>query len=44
MPTITVQDIPANLYELLRLSAATDRHNINSEIITAVTDIRGSGL
>jgi plasmid stability protein len=33
MPTITVKNIPSDLYELLKESAAANRRSINSEII-----------
>lgn len=33
MPTITVKNIPADLYELLKQSAAANRRSINNEII-----------
>jgi antitoxin FitA len=36
MPTITVKNIPTELYELLKQSAATNRRSINSEIITCI--------
>lgn len=36
MPTITVKNIPPDLYELLKDSAAANRRSINSEIITHI--------
>ncbi len=36
MPTITVKNIPAEIYELVKQSAATNRRSINSEIITFI--------
>ena len=36
MPTITVKNIPTDLYELLKQSAAANRRSINSEIITCI--------
>jgi antitoxin FitA len=36
MPTITVKNIPQDLYELLKQSAAANRRSINSEIITCI--------
>ncbi|RMG63493.1 MAG: Arc family DNA-binding protein [Chloroflexi bacterium] len=33
MPTITVKNIPTDVYELLKRSAAANRRSINSEII-----------
>jgi plasmid stability protein len=36
MPTITVKNIPPDLYELLKESAAANRRSINSEIITHI--------
>lgn len=36
MPTITVKNIPPDLYELLKQSAAANRRSINSEIIVHI--------
>lgn len=36
MPTITLKNIPPDLYELLKESAAVNRRSINSEIITLI--------
>lgn len=36
MPTITVKNIPSDVYELLKQSAAANRRSINSEIITYI--------
>ncbi len=36
MPTITVKNIPPDLYERLRRSAAANRRSINSEIIVCI--------
>ena len=36
MPTITVKNIPPDLYDLLKQSAAANRRSINSEIITYI--------
>jgi plasmid stability protein len=36
MPTITVKNIPTELYELLKQSAAANRRSINSEILTCI--------
>lgn len=36
MPTITVKNIPPELYELLKRSAAANRRSINSEVITCI--------
>ncbi len=36
MPTITVKNIPSEVYELLKQSAAANRRSINSEIITQI--------
>jgi plasmid stability protein len=36
MPTITVKNIPPELYELLKSSAQAHRRSINSEIITCL--------
>ncbi|MBM4422488.1 MAG: Arc family DNA-binding protein [Chloroflexi bacterium] len=36
MPTITVKNIPPDVYDLLKQSAAANRRSINSEIITHI--------
>ena len=36
MPTITVKNIPGDVYELLKQSAAANRRSINSEVITCI--------
>jgi plasmid stability protein len=36
MPTITVKNIPADLYERLKESARAHRRSINSEIIVCI--------
>ena len=36
MPTITVKNIPADIYEKLKKSAETSRRSINSEIIACI--------
>ncbi len=36
MPTITVKNIPPDIYELLKQSAAANRRSINSEIIVHI--------
>lgn len=36
MPTITVKNIPADLYERLRQAAAANRRSLNSEIIVCI--------
>jgi hypothetical protein len=36
MPTITLKNIPPDLYDLLKESAAANRRSINSEIITHI--------
>ena len=36
MPSITLKNIPPDLYELLKESAAANRRSINSEIITHI--------
>jgi len=36
MPTITVKNIPDDLYESLKTSAAVNRRSINSEIIVCI--------
>jgi hypothetical protein len=42
MPTITVKNIPPDLYELLKESAAANRRSINSEILTYIEQgVRG---
>ena len=45
MPTITVKNIPQELYELLKQSAAANRRSINGEIITQIErGVRGRKL
>jgi antitoxin FitA len=42
MPNLTVKNIPADLYELLKQSAAANRRSLNSEIITYIAlGVRG---
>ncbi|MBN1148954.1 MAG: Arc family DNA-binding protein [Anaerolineales bacterium] len=36
MPTITVKNIPARLYERLKQSAESNRRSLNSEIIACI--------
>ena len=36
MPTVTVKNIPADLYERLKQSAQAHRRSINSEIIVCI--------
>ncbi|MGQ0604930.1 MAG: FitA-like ribbon-helix-helix domain-containing protein [Anaerolineales bacterium] len=36
MPTFTVKNIPPDLYDLLKESAAANRRSLNSEIITHI--------
>jgi antitoxin FitA len=36
MPSLTVKNIPADLYELLKKSATVNHRSINSEIITCI--------
>jgi len=36
MPSITVKNIPAGLYDRLKQSAAANRRSLNSEIITLI--------
>ena len=36
MPTLTVKNIPSDLYEGLKESAAANRRSLNSEIITCI--------
>ena len=36
MPSITVKNIPAELYDRLKQSAAANRRSLNSEIITLI--------
>ncbi|HBY98964.1 MAG: Arc family DNA-binding protein [Ardenticatenaceae bacterium] len=36
MPTITVKNIPPDIYERLKLSAEANRRSINSEIIVCI--------
>lgn len=45
MPTITIKNIPPDLYKLLEQSAAANRRSINSEIITHIErGVRGRRL
>ena len=45
MPSITVKNIPPELYELLRQSAAANRRSLNGEIITLIErGVRGRKL
>lgn len=39
MPTITVKNIPAELYEKLKESAKANRRSINSEIIICIEHV-----
>lgn len=41
MPSITVRDIPDELYEKLKAAAAANRRSINSEIIVAIEETVG---
>ena len=42
MPNITLKNIPSDLYELLKETAAANRRSINSEIITHIEQgVRG---
>ncbi len=36
MPTITIKNIPSDLYERLKQSAAENRRSINSEVIVCI--------
>ena len=36
MPTVTIKNIPRNLYKKLKESAAMHRRSINSEVITCL--------
>ena len=36
MPSLTVKNIPPDLYELLKKSAAVNHRSINSEIIVCI--------
>ena len=36
MPTVTVKNIPADLYDLLKQMAEANRRSINSEIIVCI--------
>lgn len=42
MPTITVKNIPAEIYEKLKRSAEISRRSINSEIIACIERAVGS--
>jgi plasmid stability protein len=42
MPSLTVKNIPSDLYELLKQSAAGNRRSLNSEIIACIEQrVRG---
>ena len=42
MSTITLKNIPPDLYELLKQSAAANHRSINSEVITCIErEVRG---
>lgn len=43
MPTITVRNIPTELYERLKWSAEVNRRSINSEIIVCIERALRSG-
>lgn len=42
MPTITVKNIPADLYEHLKESARAHRRSINSEVIVCIERVVGT--
>ena len=42
MPTITVKNIPPELYERLRQAAAANHRSLNSEIIVCIEQVVGS--
>jgi len=42
MPTITLKNIPADIYENLKRSAALNRRSLNSEIIHCLEQALGS--
>jgi plasmid stability protein len=42
MPTITVKNIPADLYERLKESAQAHRRSINSEVIVCIEKAVGT--
>jgi plasmid stability protein len=42
MPTITVKNIPADLYERLKESAQAHRRSINSEVIVCIEKVVGT--
>lgn len=42
MPNITVKNIPLELYEQLKASAAANRRSINSEILVCIEKAIGS--
>ena len=45
MATITVKNIPSDLYELLKASAASNRRSINSEVIVCIErSVRSAAL
>ena len=42
MPTITVKNIPPELYERLKQAAAANHRSLNSEIIVCIEQVVGS--
>ena len=42
MPTITVKNIPHELYERLKQAAAANHRSLNSEIIVCIEQVVGS--
>jgi antitoxin FitA len=42
MPTLTIKNVPDELYELLKQAAATNRRSINSQVIVCLEQALGS--
>jgi plasmid stability protein len=42
MPTITIKNIPKDLYERLKEAARTHRRSINSEVIVCIEKVVGT--
>jgi plasmid stability protein len=42
MPTITIKNIPEDLYERLKEAARTHRRSINSEVIVCIEKVVGT--
>jgi antitoxin FitA len=43
MATLTIKNIPDDVYEQLKRRAARDRRSVNSEVIVCLEEVLGSG-